>query len=343
MYYTCMFNTILHIVWHALKESIITLPILFICYLLIELLEEKILNKYKKNKKMKSLFSPVVSAGFGLIPQCGFSVVASDLFSKKAITIGSLFAILIATSDEALPLLLANPANYGSLAIIIGIKFVYAVVVGVSIDSVSKAIKKSKAKKIISNKNLKDDSINNSQLIIDASYEQKEHEHHDHKEHSSSEEKTSHTHNHEEVEVHGCCKHNLEKSNNKLKDLFVHPLLLSLKIFAFILIINIAFGALVEFVGEGAISNFMASTGFFEPFLVSIVGLIPNCAASVIITELFLVGGISIGSCISGLCINSGLALIMLFKMNKNIKQNLAILFSLYALSCVIGVIVNLF
>ena len=104
-----MFESILHIIWHAFKESLITLPILFICYLLIELLEEKILNKYQKNKKVKSLFSPVVSAGFGLIPQCGFSVVASDLFSKKAITLGSLFAIFIATSDEALPIYPRHP------------------------------------------------------------------------------------------------------------------------------------------------------------------------------------------------------------------------------------------
>lgn len=342
MYYTGMFHTILHIVWHAIKESIITLPILFICYLLIELLEEKILNKYKKNKKMKSLFSPIVSAGFGLIPQCGFSVVASDLYSKRAITIGSLFAILIATSDEALPLLLANPANYGSLAIIIGVKFVYAVLIGISLDAILKLVKKSKANKmtlgeknqvVVSKKEIEKIQLQNKHVKHD------EHEeHHNHEEHEHV-----HKHNEEEIEVHGCCKHNLEKSNNKLKDLFVHPLLHSLKIFVFILIINIVFGALVEFVGEDSISNFMSSTGFFEPFVVAIVGLIPNCAASVIITELFLVGGISIGSCISGLCINSGLALIMLFKMNKNVKQNLAILFSLYALSCVIGVVVNLF
>lgn len=331
MYYTGMFESILHIIWHAFKDSIITLPILFICYLLIELLEEKILNKYQKKKKMKGLFSPVISAGFGLIPQCGFSVVASDLFSKKAITIGSLFAILIATSDEALPLMLANPANYGSLAIILGVKFVYAVVVGISIDAVSKLINKKKAKKVITSSNLKVESETNISEV-DANNK------------DGSEDQHAHEYQHEEhVEVHGCCKHNLEKGNKKLKDVFIHPLMHSLKIFVFIFAINILFGALIEFVGENAISNFMMSTGFFEPFVVALVGLIPNCAASVIVTELYLVGGISIGSCISGLCINSGIALIMLFKMNKNLKQNLAISASLYVLSCAIGVLVNLF
>lgn len=334
MYYTCMFHTILHIVWHGLKESIITLPILFICYLLIELLEDKILNKYQKNKKLNSLFSPVVSAGFGLIPQCGFSVVATDLFSKKVITIGSLFAILLATSDEAIPLMLSNPANYGSLAIIIAIKFVYAILIGVVIDFVSKIIKNKKENLLQNEVNLQTTtqiSLNEVEDHLD------DHDHH-HKE------EYDHVHKKESVaEIHGCCKHDLQKGNNKLKDLFVHPLLHSLKIFVFILLINVIFGFLIEFVGKDAISSFMASTGFLEPFLVSLVGLIPNCASSVIITELFLVGGISLGSCISGLCINSGIALIVLFKLNKNLKQNLAILFSLYGLSCAIGVIVNLF
>jgi len=329
-----MFHTILHIVWHGLKESIITLPILFICYLLIELLEDKILNKYQKNKKLNSLFSPVVSAGFGLIPQCGFSVVATDLFSKKVITIGSLFAILLATSDEAIPLMLSNPANYGSLVIIIAIKFVYAILIGVVIDFFSKIIKNKKENLLQNEVNLQTTtqiSLNEVEDHLD------DHDHHHEEEHD-------HVHKKESVaEIHGCCKHDLQKGNNKLKDLFVHPLLHSLKIFVFILLINVIFGFLIEFVGKDAISSFMASTGFLEPFLVSLVGLIPNCASSVIITELFLVGGISLGSCISGLCINSGIALIVLFKLNKNLKQNLAILFSLYGLSCAIGIIVNLF
>ena len=110
--------------------------------------------------------------------------------------------------------------------------------------------------------------------------------------------------------------------HNKIKELFIHPLIHSVKIFGFILLFSFVFGLIVEFVGKESITNFMLSTGFFEPFIVSIVGLIPNCAASVLITQVFLMGGISIGSCIAGLCMNCGIALIMLFKMNKNIKEN---------------------
>lgn len=348
-----MFETILHIIWHAVKESVITLPILFVCYLLIELLEEKILNKYQKNKMLKSKIAPVVSAGFGLIPQCGFSVVASDLYSKRAITIGSLFAILLATSDEALPIMLSNPANYGSLALILGIKFVYAVVIGLSLDAIFN--KKNKRKKIAlaqkTNDEIKIQVDNQEEYVHDNYKNNKQHKlskdldvvneknNHGNLENSANENEEKYKH----IEIHGCCKHNLEQKHSKIKELFIHPLTHSLKIFAWILLINIIFGFFVEFVGEDSISNFMSSTGFFEPFIVSIVGIIPNCAASVIITEMFLMGGISLGSCVAGLCVNSGIALIMLFKLNKNIKQNLAILFSLYGLSCLIGIVINLF
>ena len=193
------------------------------------------------------------------------------------------------------------------MLLILGIKFVYACIVGLSVDFVLKLLKKRK-----NNKNA--DLLANEKNVIEID------------------------------EIHGCCKHELEhKKNDKLKELVIHPLVHSLKIFMFILIINIVFGCIVEWVGEEAISSVMMSTGFFEPFIVAFVGLIPNCAASVIITELFIAKGISLGACIAGLSVNSGLALIMLFKFNKNLKQNVAIIFSLYLLSCILGIIVNLF
>lgn len=133
-----MFKTILEILKEATIDSLRMLPVIFVCYVVIELLEDKILSKYQTNKLLKSPFAPVVSAGFGLIPQCGFSLVATDLFSKKAITLGSLFAIYLATSDEALPLLLTNSNNYLNLLYILVIKFGYAVLVGLTIDLIFK-------------------------------------------------------------------------------------------------------------------------------------------------------------------------------------------------------------
>ena len=331
-----MFEEILHVIWHAFLESIITLPVIFVCYLVIELLEEKILTKYKTSKLLKSKIAPVVSAGFGIIPQCGFSVVATDLYSKKLITLGSLMAIYIATSDEALPILLSNSSSYLDLFLIIGIKFVYAIVVGLLIDAIFRKKQENKAISMVNH------TTNSENLLVSNEKETKV------VEMSTTQEEKENTNakkdEHSDEVIEGCCHHDLKHSHeSKISHIFLHPLLHSLKIFAFILIINIIFGLLIEFVGQNVIADFMMSTGFFQPFIVALVGLIPNCAASVIITELFLVGGISLGSCIAGLCVNSGIALVLLFKLNKNVKENVLILISLYALGVLLGVIVNLF
>ena len=331
-----MFEEILHVIWHAFLESIITLPIIFVCYLVIELLEEKILTKYKTSKLLKSKIAPVVSAGFGIIPQCGFSVVATDLYSKKLITLGSLMAIYIATSDEALPILLSNSSSYLDLFLIIGIKFVYAIVVGLLIDAIFRKKQENKAISMVNH------TTNSENLLVSNEKETKV------VEMSTTQEEKENTNakkdEHSDEVIEGCCHHDLKHSHeSKISHIFLHPLLHSLKIFAFILIINIIFGLLIEFVGKNVIADFMMATGFFQPFIVALVGLIPNCAASVIITELFLVGGISLGSCIAGLCVNSGIALVLLFKLNKNVKENVLILISLYALGVLLGVIVNLF
>lgn len=294
-----MFSEILEVIWEGLIDSLRMLPIILICYIIIELLEEKILNKYKTSKMLKGRFAPVFSASFGLIPQCGFSVVAADLFSKKVITIGSLMAIFLATSDEALPLMLSNVEYYPSLALILSIKFIYAVAVGLILDLIFKR--------------------KNATSIGEASLETDEHG------------------------VHGCCDHDLDSHDNKFKQFFVHPLIHSLKIFVYIVAINLIFGFVVFFVGENSIVNFLSQTGFFQPILAALVGLIPNCAASVIITQLFLKGGITLGSCIAGLCANSGIALIMLFRLNKDKRESLTIFGLLFALSVLIGIVINLF
>lgn len=295
-----MFNEYLHLILHALEHSLQILPIIFVCYLLIELLEDKIWNKYQTSKMLKGKFAPVVSAGFGLIPQCGFSVVATDLYSKKILTIGSLMAIYIATSDEALPLLLTSSNNYLDILLIIIIKFVYAVLVGLIFDSIFRR-----------------KELNSGTVEMDT-----QHSHHS---------------------LQGCCHHDIESKHKNISDIFIHPLIHSLKIFGFILIINIFFEFLIYFVGENSIQNFMYQTGFFQPFIVAFVGLIPNCFSSILITQFFIDGMISFGSCIAGLCVNSGIALIVLFKLNRNLKENLFILISLYFLGVVLGIFLNLF
>ena len=166
----------------------------------------------------------------------------------------------------------------------------------------------------------------------------KEEEHHSNKRH----EEAFHIeteHSEDDIAIHGgCCKHDVESKSFD----WLHPLLHCIKISLFILIINILFGFITHiWVGEEALTNFLKNSIYIQPLLAVLIGLIPNCASSVVITELFLIGGLSFGSLIAGLCVNAGLGLIMLLKINKNWKENLFVICMLVIPSLIIGYILN--
>ncbi|MDE6189015.1 MAG: arsenic efflux protein [Clostridia bacterium] len=368
--------------WDVLLDAFLdTLKLswlLLIFYILIELVEQKIAVKMRA--KLKSKYAVAVGAGFGIVPQCGFSVLASDLYSKRQITLGALLAVFIATSDEALPILLSSINQDGvwlKLILLIATKFVLALIAGYAIDLIIVATAKKKQKAIESNgerenekahsqkiaerENADEPSDSKEQaatLVTDVYVNTGDHEYkhsHDHghehehnhdrgeseihdREHSRDEEQES-----EAVDIHkGCCGHHIDDSKeSKVKRYLVHPLLHTLKILAYILIINIVMGILVYYVGEDRIADFMSKSGVLQPILVTLVGLIPNCASSVIITELYLADTISFGSCIGGLIVNAGLGIAFLFKANKNFKQNLAIVGGLFVFALVVAVLLH--
>lgn len=289
----------MHEYWHVILESFIDtakiLPILFVVYYLIELIEFKSAGKVHENKLLKGRASPVAGAVMGCVPQCGFSVVSTDLFSKGKLSVGALMAVYIATSDEAIPIMIANPKSFGWMLILIALKLVFAIVVGyLSILLFNVIFKKEKLKEI----------------------------NHEHEE------------GHEEIVYGGCCHHHVE---SKSFDWF-HPMLHCLKISAFILVINILFGFVTHiWVGEDKLIEILSAGKFAQPVLAVLIGLIPNCASSVVLTELFLLKGLGFGALVAGLCVNAGLGVIMLLKQNKNWKVNLFIVLMLIIPSLLLG------
>ncbi|MBE7053310.1 MAG: hypothetical protein E7391_03445 [Ruminococcaceae bacterium] len=280
----------LHILEHALLDSIKILPFIFAVYFLIEYLEHKnntdishILMKTKKT-------GPLYGAFLGCIPQCGFSVIASDLFSKKSITFGTLIAIFIATSDEAIPILFSNPTKAYLVAFVVAIKFVIALIAGFTVDFIFKNSKKTS--------------------LCDC-----EHDHH---------------------HFHGNCE-NCE--GGILKSTVIH----SVKIFVFIFIVTFIFNALIEFMGEKTLSNILFKESIFQPLIASLIGLIPNCAASVMLTQGYLSGVVSFGSLIAGLSSGAGVGLLVLFKHNKNVKENMLAVLVLYFIGAISGIVIGLF
>ena len=297
-------------VLEALIDSAKLLPFLLGAYILIELLETYT-SKHLKQSTLRSPYAPLIGAGFGLLPQCGFSVVATDLYSQKKLTMGTLIAIYIATSDEAIPLIIINPGKIAYLIPLLRIKFVYAIILGYSIDLVYKLITKKQSAPHL--------EAVNEPLVHENEQTEEEHEEHSHI---------------------GCCGHHIEEEKNEhwTKRYLLHPALHTLKVFAYILAINLILGGIIELAGgETAFQNFLGSNYALAPLFASIIGLIPNCAGSVAITELFLSQGISFGACLGGLCCNAGIGLVILFKQNKSIKNNIAIVSILFLASLAIG------
>ena len=315
----------MHEIWHVLEHALIdTLkiaPILLAVYFLIEILEYKQLMQFHNSKLLKGKSSPVFGSLFGSLPQCGFSVISTDLFTKGFISVGALLAVYVATSDEALPIMLSHGDSWLPLLALIGCK----IVLGIAIGYLALWL----YPKVFKTKNIHFDIKNNITVKENdkngISYDEHSHEHEDNEHHEHNEEKHG--------EHIGCCHHDLESK----KFDWIHPLFHCLKILAFILIVNIIFGAVIEWVGEDKLMNFLSKSSILQPLLAVLIGLIPNCASSVVITELYLLGGLSFGAILAGLSVNAGLGLMVLFKQNKKPKEIAFILTMLIIPSLIAG------
>ena len=270
----------LDIILDTLIDLLKIIPFLFIAFLIMEYFEHSLSKKKNvlKNKKV----GPIVGSLLGVIPQCGFSVMATNLFSSRVITIGTLIAIYLSTSDEMLPILITNKVSFKLILIILLIKIIIGIIFGYIIDFFWKK------------KETKDFSICDD----------------------------DHCH----------CE----------KGIFKSSLIHTLKISSYILITTFLLNTLIYYLGEDTISKILLKNNFFGPFLASLVGLIPNCSASIILTELYLSKVITTGMLIGGLLTGSGIGLLVLFKVNKDKKENFFILISIYLIGVLVGIIFDL-
>jgi len=285
---------------HTLEHSWYMLPVLFLVYLLIEFIGHRAMGKLKGAMSNPNL-GIISGSALGLIPQCGFSVAVSNLYAEKLVTAGCVAAVFVATSDEALPILAANPDGIKWLLPLIGVKFVYAIICGYIVNLVFKLTK------------------------LDAEKKHSEHRHHGHSEHV-----------HEGGEHHHCA--HCDSGKGILHTAIVR----SVSIFGFILLTAFAVNLAVELLGEDKLRAFLLTDSIFQPFLTALIGLIPNCAVSVLTANLFAAGTLGFGSLVSALSAGAGIGMLVLFRVNRNIKQNLTILGMLYLLSSVLGVIIEI-
>ncbi len=277
------------VILDALLDTLKLLPFLFITYLILEVIERKAEGGSLKLVRQSGAWGPVIGSALGLVPQCGFSASASNLYAQRLISAGTLLAVFLSTSDEMLPIMISSAAAPSLIVKVLATKLAAGLVVGLLVDKVFLFFK----------------------------------------------------HDGETVNLHEICEQ--EHCHCEERGILVSSLLHTLQIASFILIIVFLLNAAIHYIGEDAFAGIILNKPIAGPMLAAVVGLIPNCASSIVITELFLSGSMSTGAMLSGLLAASGVGLLVLFRINKrHMSENLKLLCVLYIASVIIGVCFDL-
>ena len=296
----------------ALFDSLKTVPLLLIIYIGIELLEYKFGDKIREKVEKSGKSGPLIGTIAGIFPQCGFSVVATALFTQRLLTIGTLLAVYLSTSDEAIPIILSEPDKAYLVLPLIEIKIIIALIFGYGVDLFFRKEDKKVEKHI---------------ELVETGHDSK-------------------NHHHETIlNETACCGHSTSTDSKKfnVREIFWHPIVHTFNIFIFIFLVTLAINFIVFQLGETFLTDFFAKNIFWQPFLTALIGLIPNCASSVAITELFLKNVIGLGPTIAGLSASGGLGLLVLYREEKNKKIFIKVLLLLYSISVFSGLIIQLF
>ena len=278
-----------HVLEHSVADTLYLIPFLFVTYLVMEWLEHKTGGKAQAAVQRAGAAGPIVGAVVGVVPQCGFSAVAATLWAGRVITLGTLFAVFLSTSDEMLPIFIAEQVPLIVILKILGAKIVVGMVMGFVVDAGMRLARR-----------------------IDAPL-----------------------HIHDLCERDHCHCHDGE--GGILKSALKH----TLQVTVFIFVITIVLNGVLEVVGEDALGESLSANPVLSVFGSALVGLVPNCAASVVIAQLYVSGVLGSGAMLAGLLVSAGVGLLVLVRTNRHWKQNVAIIVGLYAMGVFWGLIAN--
>ena len=275
---------VIGVILDSLIDSVKLLPFLFITYLVMEYLEHKAGGKMQAAIRSAGKGGPAIGAVLGIFPQCGFSAAASNLYAGRIITIGTLMAVFLSTSDEMLPIMISENVGAGMIAKVLVVKVIVAVVAGFAVDCI---------------------------------FWKRE----------------------RELQIgHLCEQHHCHCENGILKSALHH----TAEIFIYILLISLVLNLLIAWVGEDVLGSVILNRPIVGALIAGLVGLIPNCAASVVLTQLYLSGVLSAGALIAGLLSGAGVGLLVLFRVNDKRRDNLRIVGLLYVIGVAAGIAVEI-
>ena len=281
----------LHVLEHTLEDTLRMLPFLYLAYLFIEYIEQRQGQRIEQALAGGGRWGVIPGAVLGCVPQCGFSAMAANLYGGRVITLGTLMAVFLATSDEAVPLLLAMPEKWPALAGLLAVKIVWALAAGLLLDTVLRPL---------------------LPAGLVGGY-------------------TGHA---DEVDCH--------EEHGEHSNIFLAALRHTISIYLYIFLFSLLIGLAVEAIGDATIAAFLASLGPLQPAVAALFGMIPNCASSVLLTQLYLSGTLPFSSVAAGLCSGAGIGLLVLWETNPSRKQNLFITLLLWALGTAAGLILAL-
>ena len=305
-----------HVLEHSIEDTLYLIPFLFVTYLAMEWLEHKAGDKAEEAVRRAGAAGPVVGALVGIVPQCGFSAAAATLWAGRVITLGTLFAVFLSTSDEMLPIFLAEQVAPMTILKIMGVKLMIGMVMGFVVDAAVRLARRDREKLRIHELCERDHCHCNDdceaceqqpELAYDFEHDE-EHEHH-------------------------------HEGGSILRSALKH----TVQVTVFIFIITLVLDGALELVGEDALAAFLGSNPVLSVLGSALVGLIPNCAASVVIAQLYVEGALGAGAMMAGLLVSAGMGLLVLFRTNRGLRQNLIVLAGLWATGAFWGLIISAF
>lgn len=325
----------------AVLDTAKLIPFLFITYMGMEYLEHKAEKHTTGMLEKAGHFGPLIGAAVGILPQCGFSAAASSLFAGGVISVGTLIAVFLSTSDEMLPIFISEGVHPATMLRILATKAILGLISGFLLDVFMRHGRHTKAPE----KHIHDLCVHEH---CDCNEEEEEEELHTEVAHTHEANADDHAHrhvaeehhSHEHASVHAHAGHHHHHQNGFM-GIAMPALHHTIQITGFIFFITLIITLLVEGIGAEAIGHFLSGKPIVGVFLAGVVGLIPNCAASVSITQLYLMGILNAGQMMAGLLVGAGVGLLVLFRTNDHPNENLRITIMLYGLGVFWGLVIE--
>jgi hypothetical protein len=299
-----------NVVLDALNDTLRMAPILFGVYLVLEFVEAKWQQRIVDAVEKAGHVGPVIAAAGGAIPQCGFSVMASALYTQRLLTMGTIVAVYLATSDEALPILLSRPDKAHIVLPLVGVKVLLAVAGGFLVDAFMRTENHRRTRECRDLRMAEEDAVRIGEQNCSCD------------------------------DTRASCTYKKTGSID-WKEILWSATKRTAQVILFVLVTSLVIGLLINRVGQESLSRLFLGHTIFQPVLAALIGLIPNCAASVAITELYIAGTISFGSTVAGLGAAGGLGLIVLFRENHDTKNTLKVVAWLLGISMAAGILIQ--